>query len=255
MIISDFPVLASGLPTGFPEFTYSGEYSVLDDGSTSGVKQVAFLTSGTLTLVDDAVDITIQGQGGGGGGGAGSESTSGGDGADGFIQTYAGNLSSGEYSISIGAAGTAGSQGAGGTGGETSMGDILVAAGGGGGAYKGNASRNHSGLYGTYGHGGSRGTSSDYSESSVITYYVSGAGATLYTSASTSSATSETLTSGKHKTYSSQNSSFYQISGGTHSGKYVKASDVTWTKETTSVTKRYYGFAGNPGIVILSGKA
>lgn len=249
MIISDFPVMMN-VSDKFPEFEYTGEYTIIDDGSVTGVKQVAFLTTGTLILPDGAKNVTVQAQGGGGSGGASNGTSKGSDGYDGAIDTYTGDLLAGEYIITIGAGGTEPTNASGTSGGTTSMGDIVSAAGGAGGSRTGGVTRAHSGLHDTYGHGGAGGTTSQVTVTN--TYYVSGAGATLYSSPSDDAATSETLTAGKHKTLSAQSSRFYYISGGTHSGKYVKKADVTWTSEITN--QRYRGNAGYPGIVILSGK-
>lgn len=244
-------VLRIGGSGGMPEYTFDGTHTVIDDGSTSGTWQIALTSSGTLTIGKDAKKVTIQAQGGGGSGGASNGSTKGSDGYDGDIASYEGDLAAGSYSVTIGAGGAQPTNAKGSSGGTTTMGDLISASGGAGGAYAGGATQTHSGLYSTYGHGGEGGTTSQVTVTN--TYYVSGAGATLYSSPSDDAATSETLTSGKHKTISAQSSRFYYISSGTHAGKYVKKSDVTWTSEITN--QRYKGNAGNPGVVVLSGEA
>lgn len=187
MIISDFPVMMN-VSDKFPEFEYTGEYTIIDDGSASGVRQVAFLTTGTLTLPDGAKNVTVQAQGGGGSGGAYS-SRNGSDGKDGKIESYEGALEAGTYAVTIGAGGSRRYDTSGSAGGTTTFGELLEAAGGAGGAYNGGAKLEHTSIYSPYGTGGAGGKSSNKS---------------------------------------------YNVD--------------------TGVT-RYYGPAGNPGIVILSGKA
>lgn len=173
MIISDFPVMMD-MSDKFPEFEYTGEYTIIDDGSESGMKQVAFLTTGTLTLPDGAEGVTVQAQGGGGSGGAYNGTSKGSDGYDGSIDSYEGNLAAGTYIVTIGAGGDGPYNAKGKSGGTTSFGDILSAGGGTGGAYGDNVKRTHSGLYSTYGWGGAGGTSSNKSynvDTGVTRYY------------------------------------------------------------------------------------
>ena len=255
MIISDFPVLMD-VSDKFPEFEYTGEYTILDDGGASGEKKVAFLSSGILTLLNDA-HMTVQAQGGGGAGGAGSSSSSGSDGADGSIEVFSGNLQAGEYAIDIGAAGSKTTDAAGGAGGTTSFGDLLTAAGGAGGARKGGASLEHSGLYSTYGQGGKGGKSSQYTGSVRDTYKFTGAGQNIY---QFSSATPVgTCESGV--TYyidwgivAAAAGNAYTINSGAYKGYCVLTSDISPTYHSTSDTRKWTGNAGYPGIVILSGK-
>ena len=57
-----YPFIGGG---GVPQFTYTGEYSFIDDGS--GNWRIKFLTSGVLTYTKDViVDVFLVGAGGGG---------------------------------------------------------------------------------------------------------------------------------------------------------------------------------------------
>lgn len=83
-----------------PEFSYSGNYKLIDDGKDGGTRnwRIKLHTSGTLkfTKVVDAIDVFLVGGGGGGGGGGG---------AGGYTKTTRNvAVSAGtEYSIVIGA--------------------------------------------------------------------------------------------------------------------------------------------------------
>ena len=61
---------------GLPEFTYTGTYSLLDDGGRNW--RIKFLTSGTLTLLSNTVVIDIFLVGGGAGGSRSAGSSGGG---------------------------------------------------------------------------------------------------------------------------------------------------------------------------------
>lgn len=107
---------------GAPEFTYSGTYSVIDDGG--GNWRIKFLDSGTLTFTKlgsakKGIDVFLVGGGGGGAGQAG-----GGAGGGGYTATHAiTEIQVGEpYTITIGTggAGRASSDQWGTTGGQTS---------------------------------------------------------------------------------------------------------------------------------------
>ena len=84
-----------------PKFTYTGQYTEIDDGG--GNWRVKFLTSGTLTLFNKiTVDVFLVG---GGGGGAANNSFGSGNagGAGGFTQTNKQvTLEPGDYTITIG---------------------------------------------------------------------------------------------------------------------------------------------------------
>lgn len=260
MIISDFPVMIA-LSDKFPDFSYTGEYTILDDGSESGVKQVAFLTSGTLTTMDDA-RVTVQAQGAGGGGGAGNSSTSGSDGADGTVVSKDFSLPAGEYTIDIGAAGTKGNQSAGGDGGDTTFDDLLFASGGAGGARNGAKTLEHAGLYSSYGQGGVGGTKSMYTGSySAASYCIKLNAATIYTTPDTNGTVymrnNNSLWQLGTTTYPStitgtDGNSFYRLMD----SRYVLTSQCgTPYLQAASDTRKWYGTDGYPGIVILSGKA
>lgn len=55
--------------SGLPEFTYTGTYSFIDDGSKNW--RIRFLTSGTLVFQKIGTNIDLFLVGGGGGGGPG----------------------------------------------------------------------------------------------------------------------------------------------------------------------------------------
>lgn len=111
---------------GAPNFTYTGEYEFVNENSSDW--KVRFLTSGTLTFVDDVmpIDVFLVGGGAGGGGpyvGDEGKSTAGGAGGPGYNNTVKNvSVTAGtEYNIVIGAGGTAGAYSKAGTdGGVTS---------------------------------------------------------------------------------------------------------------------------------------
>lgn len=133
---------SGGSTTGFPEFTYDGDYQLLDDGDKNW--RIKFLTSGTLNIsklagATDGIDVFCVGGGGGGAGGTGynSDGAIGGGGGGGYTKTTCGvviekNMS---YTITIGAGGSGGPAGDNGSsGGSTSA--FNITANGGGGGYK-----------------------------------------------------------------------------------------------------------------------
>ena len=86
-----------------PEFTYTGNYTIIDEGEEGW--QVQFLNSGTLnfTALDSLIDVWLVGGGGGGGG-----RDYGGGGGGGYTE-YAGSIApeiGTDYSIVVGAGGT-----------------------------------------------------------------------------------------------------------------------------------------------------
>lgn len=118
--------------SGFPEFTYTGQYQLVDD--ENGDWRIKFLTSGTFTLLSpEILNIDVFLVGGGGGGGAAGYSSSkssagysywyngGGGGGGGYTKTENFLIRSAEnYPISIGSGGNGGSDSIDGTqGGET----------------------------------------------------------------------------------------------------------------------------------------
>lgn len=270
MIFSAFPAGGSiNLPLA--GLTYTGTYVILDDGIKSGLWMVRLTTSGTLTLKENVSEATIQAQGGGGGGGSGggtgTDVVSGSDGADGSIQTYTGALSSGEYSINLGAAGARGSDGAGGKGGDTTFGNLLTAVGGAGGAHKGGTTLEHSGLYNIYGHGGAGGAATQYTGKYTAASWTAwgpiNGGMRIFVAADTSSAINQTINDGNGVTILGTSSSAPDTVSGiggtfylTKSGRYILTTDVASTTFTAAKdTRKWTGNVGYPGIVILSGKA
>ena len=269
MIISDFPRKVGIMPppdgggeiippsgdNTLPSFSYTGNYSVINSGNSVSPWKAIFTSSGTLTMNESAITI-IQAQGGGGAGGAGYASGRGSDGADGSIESLEMTLEPGDYVISIGAAGSKRSDAAGSAGGDTSFGDLLIANGGAGGAYKGGGNVEHSGLYESYGYGGEGGTTSQYTGSTTSRYYISGTYA-IYAAADPNSEIIGYMTSGTK----------YYVSETTKNGTDGKSwwvldagGYVPWTStssagsETVSDNRSWYGNDGNSGIIILQGK-
>lgn len=119
-----------------PEFTYTGDYEIVDDADTpittsDGNWKIRFLTSGTLTFkelwgVESGIDVFLVGGGGSGGEGVWSSGMvqgdrRGGGGGSGYTATYKNvsvSIGSG-YTISIGAGGGSASGPAGLKGGDT----------------------------------------------------------------------------------------------------------------------------------------
>ena len=165
---------------GVPDFTYTGTYYVVDDeGNTIPQEDysstldwnIYFLSDGTLTLnrlFCSAVDICAVGGGGGGGGGAYylhssnayfSFQHAGGSGGGGTIVTeYNKSISTGTFTVDIGAGGNHGSTSktqsgngsAGSAGQTTSISNSVISASGGGGGTAGTAySTGHAGSTGS----------------------------------------------------------------------------------------------------------
>lgn len=260
MIISKFPRggggssgEGGGSTSAVPVYTYTGEHALVTD--EDGNWDLRLMSSGTLTLAN-RITAVIQAQGGGGAGGAGYNYGSGSDGADGSIESMEVTLEPGDYVISIGAAGKKRSDAAGGAGGDTSFGDLLTAAGGAGGAYKGGANVEHSGLYDTYGHGGEGGTTSQYTGSTTDRSYIKGTYA-IYSAADPNSTITGYMTSGVK--YYVSDTAKRGTDGKTwwvlDAGGYVPwASTSSAYSETVSDTRSWYGNAGNPGIIMISNK-
>lgn len=112
---------------GLPQFTYTGTYTLLDDGDKNW--RVKFLTSGVLTVDKPiTVDIFVVGGGAGGGSGAKSENGDGGGGGSGYTLTVRSVVLEPEktYTITIGAGGAADA-----VGGTTSIAELGIKADGG----------------------------------------------------------------------------------------------------------------------------
>ncbi len=128
--------------TTIPEFSYTGTYTLIDDGG--GDWRIKFLTSGTFTPETNiTVDVFLVG--GGGSGGYGASTNYGSGGGSGYTTTSSGIvLEAGvSYDITIGAGGSTPSSGSdGNTGGTTTLAisgsPIAQAAGGYGGTKNGN---------------------------------------------------------------------------------------------------------------------
>lgn len=251
-------IIRLGGESGLPDYTFDGNVTVLDTGEESGSWQVALTSSGTLVLNEDVQNVTIQLQGGGGGGGAGNESARGSDGTDGTSKTLTTSLAAGSYSVAIGSGGSRGSDSAGSSGGTTSFGSLASASGGSGGAYLGASTLSHSSIYGSYGQGGSGGSTSQYTETTTTVGYMwpkDSSGCNVYASNSTDSEVVGTLTGEVKMANNDVSDGVYAIKSGEYSGYYVNQFDVYYTNRTEVLYTTYYGNAGNPGIVLLSGEA
>ena len=113
----------------FPEFTYTGEYYIVNEGTPDW--KIYFTSSGTFTPASSiAVQVqAIGGGGGGNGGGADQKPRVGGGGGNSMVNEII--LEAGiEYPLTIGAGGTGGAGGGTGASGGTTTGFGLTAAGG-----------------------------------------------------------------------------------------------------------------------------
>lgn len=149
-------ILAIKAGADMPAFSYTGAYTILNDGD--GNWRIRFLTSGTLTLNDPAtIDAFLVG-GGASGSISGGSSYMGGGGGSGFTTTQKGiYLEAGiDYSIVIGAGGTSPTSSSliGNSGGTTSAFNLSAAGGTAG-----------NGTYYTYGGSGGSGGGSGGSSS------------------------------------------------------------------------------------------
>lgn len=174
MIISCFPKGVIKIAGKLPKYVYTGESELIEE---DGGWKIRFLTSGTLTVTSNDMDVDIFLVGGGGGGGGGSNAGgsytgfsyyagSGGGGGGGYTNTVLNKtLEKGvEYEIVVGAGGAGGaavesvgeaSNGA--SGGDTSFGNDCVAAGGKGGAASQHSNSQTANAVGVGGNGGSGG--------------------------------------------------------------------------------------------------
>lgn len=118
---------------GPPSFTYTGVFTLIDDGD--GNWRMKLLTSGTLTLArDTTIDLFLVG-GGGGGSGAQPGSYEGSGGAGGRTKTVSSIIAQGKtaYAILVGSGGARGGTSANGSVGGTTIGFSVSASGGEGG--------------------------------------------------------------------------------------------------------------------------
>lgn len=180
-----------------PEFTYTGNYQLIDDGITNGVQnwRLKLLTSGTLTFSKVVKDIDLFLVGGGSGVPAGATQAGGGGGYTSTQKSVA--VKSGTaYTVTVGAGGAGG----GGAGGSSSFGSLASVAGGGSdGSYQnGGSGGGGGGNNGPGGNGGSDGshgsegyngvargtgqgtTTREFGESGATLYAGGGGGATNY---------------------------------------------------------------------------
>lgn len=144
-----------GASSGMPSFTYTGSYSLIDDGSKNW--RIKFLTSGTLTFISPGTGgglIDVFCVGGGGGGSSQTAYGTGGGGGYTITSVFSAARSVG-YAVVVGAGGSAG-----GTGGTSSFNTTISASGGGygvGGSDNGSGGSGGSGGGGNGGSGGSNG--------------------------------------------------------------------------------------------------
>lgn len=131
-IVSFFPMSSGGAAAAkLPEFTYTGNYELIDDGTEKGVQnwRIKFLTSGVLTFIEieSKIDAFLVG---GGGSGATHQDGPGGGGGAGYTTTRKGiSVETGaEYTITIGAGGYLWARG----GGATRAFDVTATGGNGG---------------------------------------------------------------------------------------------------------------------------
>lgn len=136
-----------------PEFTYSGDYEIVDDSdtpitATTGNWKIRFLTSGTLRFsslsgASDGIDIFCVGGGGG-------SNNGGSGGCGGYTSTVSGVTvtENTDYTISVGAGGAVDA-----SGGDSAFGDLASASGGGTGCTAGGSGGGGGGYRTTDGNG------------------------------------------------------------------------------------------------------
>lgn len=158
-------VMSGGAKGGLPKFTYTGDYTLLDDGDKNW--RIKFLTNGELT-VDKPITVDIFVVGGGAGGGNSEKRTDGssGGGGSGYTLTVMSVvLEPGKiYGVIIGAGGSGGV-----AGGNTTIEELGIVAkggnpgkagyvGGNGGSGGGGNNPGHGGYDGSNGQGSGAGT-------------------------------------------------------------------------------------------------
>lgn len=168
-----------------PEFTYTGDYEIVNDAdeaitTSSDNWKIRLLTSGTLTFnalngAESGIDVFCVG----GGGGGGTRNDHGCGGGGGGYTTTERNISlvaNADYEIVVGAGGSGG----GGTGGQTSAFEVIANGGAGGSGLDGGAGGSGGGgglplaYYG--GAGGSDGSNGKTADNSSNTYADKGKG-------------------------------------------------------------------------------
>lgn len=260
MIINNFPLLILG--GGLPEFTYSGSYTQVDDGTTTGMWKYAFTGNGILTLEKKIRLATIELQGGGGSGGASNGSYTGSDGKDGTISSVSQALLPGDYSLVIGSGGGTPYNRSGYAGTATSFGEILSAPGGAGGEYAGNnRNQTHTSIYNNRGKGGLGGTTGQYSGSATYKYVFTATQMTyMFNQPSSINGWNEGTLQAGQTVYLSSNTQYPANDGSsdkwyqTESGLYVAVGNGTVQYKLISDNRSWYGNAGTAGVILLSGK-
>lgn len=248
---------------GFPDFSYSGAHTIVDTGAESGTWKIALTGSGKLMINKKIAKATIQAQGGGGGGGASNGVTSGSDGKDGAIVTSTAAIDAGTYDVAIGAAGSRGYDSSGYSGGKTTLGSLITANGGAGGARAGgNRNQTHTSIYNSYGKGGLGGTTGQYSGSVTSKWvFTASTGAYMYSAPSSVSGQNMGYVAAGNTVYLSSSTTYAATDGSgdryykTESGYYINTSKGSASYKTISDTRSWYGAYGTAGVILLSGKA
>ena len=234
----------------------------MDDGSESGIWKYAFTGNGTLTINEKIRLATIEMQGGGASGGASNGGTAGSDGSDGAIITLSQALFPGTYALTIGTAGQTPYNRAGYPGGNTIFGEIATANGGAAGAYAGgNRNQTHTSIYENRGKGGIGGSTSQYSGSATYKYvFTASKQCYMYNQPSSINGQNMGSLSAGSTVYLASNTQYSSTDGSsgtwykTESGYYVGASNGSVKYTLISDNRSWYGGAGNPGVILLSGK-
>lgn len=253
-----------GAKGAFPDFIYNGACTIVDTGVTSKRWVLALTGSGKFTL-NKKTNAIIQIQGGGGGSGAGNAETTGSDGADGESKSLTTALEAGEYMVEIGAGGDRGVDAAGTAGGMTAFAGMLTANGGAGGAHMGgNAEQAHTSIYTPLGTGGIGGGMEQFIGQlrweyiATMTY-----GGYIYIKQTPNkrSANMGQINSGEKQeledltTYPDETGDtefvYYKLANGM--GYVDKAKFRVDANEIDE--RKWVGMAGNPGVILISGRA
>ena len=247
-----------------PEFEYTGDYLLVETSGGGKSWRYAFTSSGVLTLKKKILKAFLTIQAAGGGGGSSDGEAPGSDGSDGDIERLeAIKLEAGSYEIVIGAGGERGLNSAGKNGGDTIFGDLLFAQGGVGGAYAGGQSDTHIGAFQEFGVGGSGGGVNQYEGTLITEYYITinTSGYTyIRVSPKSNAATNGVVRAGeyvlleddtKYPDEGGKDEEWYKLADGRG---YVSVDRCTLSTQIND-TRKWYGVAGNSGVVLLSGKA
>ncbi len=208
---------------GFPEFTYTGSYTLVDDGG--GDWRIKFLTSGTLVVTSGSVTVDVFLVGGGASGAKGNTAVYrrlGGNGGFTYAGTYVVSKNT-SYNIIVGAGGNGASAGVDSSvGGGTSTAFGLSAAGG--------QSRDHGSAYGGSGGSGHEGTAGSNGSNGTGLYYGIGQGTTTREFAESSGAL-----------YAAGGAAGGSVSGASNTGNGGRGGD----------NNNYTAGSGGSGIVII----